>query len=59
MSSVMGWLTAWALMFALLYVLSRTRSGHTIIYYGAWLLVVLLIVTHGNQIAKILQGGAF
>jgi hypothetical protein len=59
MSSVMGWLTAWVLMFLLLFVLAKTRSGHTIIYYTAWLLVVLLLVTHSTQITKILQGGGF
>lgn len=55
----MGWLTAWLLMFLLLYVFSRTRSGHTIIYYGAWLLVVFLVVTHNKQITSILKGGGF
>lgn len=54
---MMGWVMAWMLMFLLLYVLSRTRSGHTIIYYGAWLLVVLLIVTHGTEISNLLSGG--
>lgn len=56
-SSVMGWLTAWFLMFALLFVLAKTRAGHTIIYYVAWLLVLLLVITHGKQVASILQGG--
>ena len=59
MGSVMGWLTAWFLMFMLLFVLSKTRGGHTIIYYTAWLLVTLLVVTQGKQIASILQGGNF
>lgn len=55
----MGWLTAWGLMFALLFVLAKTRGGHTIIYYTAWLLVLLLIVTHSKQITNILKGGGF
>ena len=57
MSSVMGFLTSWLLMFLLLYVLAKTRSGHTIIYYTAWLLVVLLLVTHSTQVTNILKQG--
>ena len=53
----MQWLMAWFLMFALLYVLSRTRSGHTIIYWTAWLLVVFLIVTHADEISSIFSAG--
>lgn len=59
MSSVMGWLVAWFLMFMLLFVLAKTRAGHTVIYYTAWLLVLLLIVTHSGKISSILQGGSF
>ncbi len=57
MSDLMGWLTAWLLMFLLLYVLSRTRPGHTLIYYWAWLLVFLLIVTQGTHIAALISKG--
>lgn len=46
-------------MFAMLYVLSKTRAGHTIIYYVSWTLVLLLIVTHASQIKDILSGGNF
>jgi hypothetical protein len=59
MGSFIGWITAWILMFLLLYVLSRTRAGHTVIYYTAWLLVALLLVTHSDQVTKILSGGNF
>lgn len=52
-----SWLLAWFLMFMLLYVLSRTRSGHTVIYYTAWLAVVLLIVTHYSSIEDIFKRG--
>ncbi len=59
MSSVMGWLTAWFLMFMLLFVLAKTRGGHTIIYYTAWMLVLLLLVTHASQVTSILNKGNF
>jgi hypothetical protein len=51
-----GWLFAWITFFLLLYMLSRTREGHALIYYGAWMLVALLIVTHGNEITSLLSG---
>jgi hypothetical protein len=54
---MMQWLLAWFLLFLMLYILSRTRSGHTIIYYTAWLLVVLLVVTHSDMIDSIFKGG--
>ncbi len=57
MSDFMGWLLAWILLFLLLYVLGQTRAGHTLIYYWAWLLVALLIVTNGQQISNILNQG--
>ena len=59
MNSVMGWLSAWFLMFLLLFVLAKTRAGHTVIYYGAWMLVLFLVVTHSKQLTTILEGGHF
>jgi hypothetical protein len=58
-TGIMGWLLAWLLMGLLLYTLSRTQPGHVIIYWTAWLLVLLLLVTHSQQISSILQGGNF
>jgi hypothetical protein len=54
---MMRWLLAWFLMFLLLYVLSRTRPGHTIIYYTAWLLVVLLVITHYAEVDDLFKKG--
>lgn len=54
---MMRWLLAWFLMFTLLYVFSRTRPGHTIIYYTAWLLVVLLVITHYAEIDDLFKKG--
>lgn len=59
MGSIMNWLLAWIFMFLLLYVLSRTRAGHTIIYYVSWMLVLLLVVTHADQVKSLLTGGNF
>jgi hypothetical protein len=54
---MMQWLLAWFLLFLMLYILSRTRSGHTIIYYVAWLSVVLLVITHYDMIDSIFKKG--
>lgn len=59
MNDFTGWIVAWLLMFLLLYVLAQTRTGHTIIYYWAWLLVFLLIVTQSKQISALLAKGNF
>lgn len=47
------WLIAWITMFMLLFILARTRAGHTVIYYVAWLLTLLLIVTHAGELVSI------
>jgi len=46
-------------MFMLLFAFSRSRAGHTIIYYWSWLLVVLLIVTHSDKLNSLMSGGKF
>ena len=46
-------------MFVLLYVFSRNKAGQVIVYYTAWLLALLLVVTHSDQIVSILSGGNF
>jgi len=46
-------------MFVLLYVFSRTKAGQVIVYYTAWMLTLLLVVTHADQIVSILSGGNF
>lgn len=59
MGGVAAWIGAWIVMFLLLFGLAKSRAGHTIIYYWAWLLVVLLIITHSNQLQSVLSGGKF
>jgi len=59
MGGVAAWLAAWIVLFLLLFGLAKSRAGHTIIYYWAWLLVVLLIITHPNSLTSVLSGGEF
>ena len=52
--SAFGWLVSWILMILLIFTVSRTKAGEVTIYYTAWLLVFLLIVTHAVEISSIL-----
>jgi hypothetical protein len=54
---VLSWLLSWIVLFALLYILSARNWGKTIIYYTTWLIIVLLIVLNGNEIASIFASG--
>ena len=51
---MMQWLMSWFVLFLLLYVLSRTRPGHTVIYWLAWLTVLFLVVTNADEITSLL-----
>ena len=57
MNGAVSFLLAWLIMFLLLYAMAKNRWGHPIIYYGAWLVVVLLIVLNGKTIANMLSAG--
>lgn len=46
-------------MILFIFTISKTKIGEVIIYYVAWMLVLLIIVSHANQITTILKGGAF
>lgn len=57
MNGAVSFLLAWLIMFLLLYAMAKNKWGHPIIYYGAWLVVVLLIVLNGKTIANMLSAG--
>lgn len=44
------WITAWTLIIALLVASSHLEPGQKLLSYLAWLLVVLIIVTHYKDI---------
>jgi hypothetical protein len=56
-NGAVSFLLAWLIMFLLLYAMAKNKWGHPIIYYGAWLVVVLLIVLNGKTIANMLSAG--
>lgn len=55
MLNVVTWFSAWILIIAALYGLSRSKAGHAAIYYTLWLLVILMLVTHYQQITDTLK----
>ncbi len=44
------WFGAWLLFILLLIALAQVRAGKTILYYLLWLAVVLLVVSHYQEI---------
>lgn len=57
LTGALAWILSWIIFFALLYVLAGREWGKTIIYYVAWLSIVYLVVTQGNEIANIFNAG--
>jgi hypothetical protein len=55
MTGAFIWIVTWLIFIALFVALSGTRWGKTIVYYGLWLMVVLLIVTHGAELASLVN----
>jgi hypothetical protein len=54
MNGAVSFLLAWILLFVILYALAKNKWGHPLIYYGAWLVAILLIVMNGKTIAGLL-----
>lgn len=50
MTGVVSWISTWTIMILLLVVLSKTSWGKSIVYYVLWLAVILLLVTHADEI---------
>lgn len=50
------WLVSWLMMLLLLLTLAQTEWGKRIVYYVAWLSVVLLIVTHSSELTSLFGG---
>lgn len=50
MTGVVSWFSTWILFILLLIILSKTTWGKTLVYYALWLLVLLLFVTHSEEL---------
>lgn len=47
----------WAVIILLLAVIARTQLGNRVLYYGVWLIILFLAVTHPQEIADVLNPG--
>ena len=55
MTGAFVWIVTWLVMIAVLVALASTRWGKTLVYYALWLMLVLLIVTHGSELASLIN----
>lgn len=58
MTGVLSWLLTWTMMIVLLTVLSKTSWGRPLVYWFLWLAVLLLVVTHADEISSAFNPGA-
>lgn len=48
----------WAVLILLVLVIAKTDLGRRVVYYLMWLAVLLLVVTHPQDIANVLNPGS-
>ncbi len=58
MSGVISWVGTWITMILLLVILSKTRWGKTLVYWLLWLAVILLLVSHADEISNFFDAQA-
>lgn len=52
---MLKFLSTWTIMILLIVLLARTSWGRPIVYWVLWLAVVLLIVTHGEELSSLVD----
>lgn len=52
---MLKFLSTWAIMILLLVLLAKTSWGKTVVYWLLWLAVVLLIVTHSEELTSLVD----
>lgn len=55
MTGAFKWIATWIIFIALLAVFAQTTWGKGITYWALWLLVVLLLVTHADELTSIID----
>lgn len=53
MTGVISWVATWAIMLTALFMISQTQWGRPIVYWFLWLAVVLLVVTHADELTQL------
>jgi len=49
------WVAGWILIIVVIFLLSRSRAGQTVVYYVLWLSIALVLVTHADAITTLFQ----
>lgn len=58
MTGVITWFGTWLMMIALFIFLSNTEWGRPIVYWLLWLAVLLLVVSHSDELTQFFNAGA-
>lgn len=45
----------WLIIISALWAMTKSKPTRVILYYVLWLLIVLLLVTHGNELSQYLN----
>ncbi len=57
MNGAAQWLGAWIVVIVLAIMLVQSGWGKSLVYYGLWLAVAFLLVTHATELTDILTKG--
>ncbi len=55
MTGAFVWIVTWLIFIAIFVALAGTRWGKTLVYYGLWLMVFLLVIVHGQELAGLVN----
>ncbi len=57
MNGAAQWLGAWIVVIVLAIMLVQSGWGKSLVYYGLWLTLAFLLVTHATELTDILTKG--
>lgn len=55
MTGAVTWLATWIVMLTLLFVVAQTAWGRTIVYWFLWMGVLLLLVSHADELTSLIN----
>jgi hypothetical protein len=55
MTGAITWISTWVIMILLLVMVSKTGWGRAIVYYLLWLAVILLLVSHADELSSLID----
>jgi hypothetical protein len=53
--SAISFFLGWTVIFLILYAMTKSKVGKKLLYYILWLLLVLVLVTHSNEITTLIN----